>query len=37
MIPSYLQNLIKNDDLKFKNINQEAFILPIYNPKNYQR
>ncbi|MBN2197594.1 hypothetical protein JW698_00100 [Candidatus Wolfebacteria bacterium] len=35
MIPNYLCDQIKNDDLKFKNINPKFFALPIYDPKTY--
>ena len=35
MIPDYLHNQIKDDDLKFKGANPESFILPIYDPKTH--
>lgn len=35
MIPAYLRNQIKHDDLKFRDSNPEFFILPIYNPKTH--
>ena len=35
MIPAYLQDQIKNDDLKFKNTNLKSFALPIYDPKTH--
>ena len=35
MIPDYLRKQIKNDDLIFKDINQEPFVLPVYDPKTH--
>jgi aspartyl/asparaginyl-tRNA synthetase len=35
MIPDYLFNQIKDDDLKFKDINPSFFILPVYDSKTY--
>lgn len=35
MIPAYLQDQIKNDDLKFKNTDLKSFALPIYDPKTH--
>lgn len=35
MIPNYLQNQIKKDDLKFKNGDLKFFVLPIYDPKTH--
>ena len=35
MIPDYLLNQIKDDDLKFKEISLESFALPIYDPKTH--
>jgi len=35
MIPDYLNDKIKNDDLKFKDTNSESFVLPLYDPKTH--
>lgn len=35
MIPDYLRDQIKDDDLKFKDSNLEFFTLPIYNPETH--
>lgn len=35
MIPSYLKNQIKKDDLGFKDGTQNHFVLPEYNPKTH--
>lgn len=35
MIPAYLNDQIKNDDLIFKGTNSESFILPMYDPKTH--
>ena len=35
MIPDYLRDQIKNDDLRFEDINTESFILPVYDPKTH--
>lgn len=35
MIPNYLRNQIGNDDLIFKDLNQESFVLPMYDPKTH--
>jgi len=35
MIPDYLRDQIKNDDLKFNSTNLGFFALPVYNPKTH--
>ncbi|MDO8569689.1 MAG: amino acid--tRNA ligase-related protein [bacterium] len=35
MIPDYLCEQIKNDDLKFRNTDLKSFILPVYDPKTH--
>jgi asparaginyl-tRNA synthetase len=35
MIPDYLKNQIRNDDLKFKSGDPKLFVLPEYNPKTH--
>lgn len=35
MIPNYLLDQIKNDDLKFRNANLSYFALPVYDPKKH--
>ncbi|PIP68817.1 hypothetical protein COW91_02800 [Candidatus Nomurabacteria bacterium CG22_combo_CG10-13_8_21_14_all_32_8] len=35
MIPAYLQDQIKNDDLKFRNTDLKSFALPIYDSKTH--
>ena len=35
MIPDYLHNQIKDDDLKFRGSNPESFVLPIYDSKTH--
>ncbi len=35
MIPSYICDQIRDEDLKFKDIDTKSFALPIYDPKNH--
>lgn len=35
MIPAYLRDQIKNDDLKFKDNDSQSFVLPIYDPRTH--
>jgi len=35
MIPEDLRKQIKNDDVKFKDVNPRSFILPIYDPNTH--